>query len=157
VGEGGLGGCCARTTRTRGRCSLDARNGNHPGRPHQFITFSQVRVGEEWGRGRIRKERETPYPEIYGARAAVGDYRLGGRGGVDGGQYAGSVLAMDVLRAVGDGRGHCDCDQLGEEEIVQRDTGIERWESIMKEGRRHECSLCSQNAHDQNVLVRCAQ
>jgi hypothetical protein len=62
----------------------------------------------------------------------VGDYRLGGRGGVDGGQYAGSVLAMDVLRAVGDGRGHCDCDQLGEEEIVQRDTGIERWESIVR-------------------------
>jgi len=39
VGEGGLGGCCARTTRTRRRCSLDARNGNHPGRPHQFICY----------------------------------------------------------------------------------------------------------------------
>ena len=79
-----------------------------------------------------KRKSEAPHPEVYGARAAVGDYRLGGRGGVDGGQYAGSVLAMDVLRAVGDGHHHCDCHQLGEEKIVQRDTGIERRESIVK-------------------------
>jgi hypothetical protein len=56
----------------------------------------------------VRREiSETPHPEVYGARATVGDYCLGGGGGVDGEQYARSVLAMDVLGVVGDGCDHC--------------------------------------------------
>jgi hypothetical protein len=55
-------------------------------------------------------ESEALHPEVYGARAAVGDYRLGWGGGFDGDQYAGSVLAMDVFGIVGDGCDHCGCD-----------------------------------------------
>ena len=62
----------------------------------------EVEVEEE------RKQKsETSHPEVYGARSAVGDSRLGGGGGVDGDQYAGSVLAMDVFGIVGDGGCYC--------------------------------------------------
>ncbi len=61
---------------------------------------------------RVRKRRksEGPHTEVHGTRPAVGDYRLGGVGGVDGDQYARSVLAMVVLGVVGDGCDHCDRD-----------------------------------------------
>lgn len=65
-------------------------------------------MSQEGREVRKRRKSEAPYPEVYGARAAVGDYRLGRGGGVDGDQYAGSVLAVVVLGFVGDGGYHCD-------------------------------------------------
>ena len=71
VGEEGLGGRCARRTRTRRRCSFlgkgrvsarlgwageKDRSGNHPGLPHQCILFPQVRVGSGGGGGEETKE-----------------------------------------------------------------------------------------------------
>jgi hypothetical protein len=73
-----------------------------------FIVVPKSKGEEE--RRRKRRKSETPHPKVHGARAAVGDYRLGRGGGVDGGQYTGPVLAVDVSRAVGDGRDYRDCD-----------------------------------------------
>ena len=98
---------CARRTRTIRMCSFDVRSGDASGHPSFIYNSPQVLGGE---RRRKRRKSETPHPEVYGTWSAVGDSRLGGGGGVDGDQYAGSILAVDVSRVVGDGRDHCDRD-----------------------------------------------
>lgn len=101
--KGNLNRLCAHRTRTIRMCSFDVRSGDASGHPSFIYNSPQVLGGE---RGKRRKS-ETPDPEVYGARLAVGNYRLGGGGGVDGSQYAGPVLAMDVSRVVGDRCDHC--------------------------------------------------